>query len=407
MKIRTKIFLIITLIILVLAIAGSCIYYFLFFKKIDAGKKEIPTTSASSSYETRLEMLEDNFSDFSYRLKFVETEDEYFRNSFEEFKKDFELIKEQIKLLDENEEKVSEIEAKMQQLENKLNNLNNSLNLVFSNYSNANLLINGDFRVNQRGKTSLSNIQGYFIDRWNFLGDGEGLSVQKNNDGSVTLINESVDKVAYFCQSVEFAEKYSNQVFTMSIKVLEFSGLSNFYIYDGSVDKQDINSTGILSKTYTTNSDISIFRATISIPANSSLTIAWIKLESGSVATAFSPKSYSVELLDCQRYYTIIGNAGWEIFGNGVNSSTTKSVILIVLPVEMREKPKFSYTGSFRLIIGGGAPSVSKLEMDIYASSKRAIVLDATSSGLSTTSSASMLGANNSNAKLIFDAEIY
>ena len=33
--------------------------------------------------------------------------------------------------------------------------------------------------------------------------------------------------------------------------------------------------------------------------------------------------------------------------------------------------------------------------------------IDATSTGLSTSNAASMLGANNSNAKLMFDAEIY
>lgn len=182
MKKGTRIFLIITSIILILAIAGGCIYYFLFYKKSDAGKKEIPTTSASSTYASRIEMLEDNFSDFSYRLKFVETEDEYFRNSFEEFKKDFELIKEQIKFLDENAEKVSEIEAKMQQLENKLNNLNNSLNLVFSNYSNANLLINGDGLIkNQEGRVSqncLRNTHPLALTTGQRANSGSGLFLQ-------------------------------------------------------------------------------------------------------------------------------------------------------------------------------------------------------------------------------------
>ena len=142
------------------------------------------------------------------------------------------------------------------------------------------------------------------------------------------------------------------------------------------------------------------------MPANSSLTISWAKLEAGSVSTLYSPKSYSEEFLACQRYYSVIGKSGWEIFGNGVNSSTTKSTILILLPVEMRVRPKFSYSGNFRLIIGGNAPSVSKLENDIYASSTRVMCIDAISTGLSTSNSASILGANNSNAKLIFDAEL-
>ena len=52
-----------------------------------------------------------------------------------------------------------------------------------------------------------------------------------------------------------------------------------------------------------------------------------------------------------------------------------------------------------------GSSEYTKLENDGYASSPRVMCIDATSTGLSTSNAASMLRANNSNAKLMFDAE--
>ena len=148
--------------------------------------------------------------------------------------------------------------TEIQKIKNQIDILNSKL----SNISNPNILINGDFKINQRGKTSLSNIQSYFVDRWQFLGEGEGLSVSIS-DGSIKIVNTSNNLTAYFCQSVEFPERYSNQTFSISAKVLEFSGSPSFYIYDGTVEKQEINNTGVLSTTKTTSSNISIFRATL------------------------------------------------------------------------------------------------------------------------------------------------
>lgn len=227
--------------------------------------------------------------------------------------------------------------------------------------SNPNLLINGNFIINQRGGTIYSTVNKYTVDRWKLVNGT--LEVKTNGillNGTITQTFEKVP-TGELTASVdrsngEVDASYENGVFTISAQ---------------------------------------------------NVLIGWAKLEVGNVATLFCPRSVEMETLDCKRYYVSIGKNGWEIFGNGVNSSTTKSTILILLPVEMRVRPTFSYSGNFRLLLGGSAPSVSKLENDGYASSPRVMCIDATSTGLSTSNAASMLGANNSNAKLMFDAEIY
>jgi hypothetical protein len=174
--------------------------------------------------------------------------------------------------------------------------------------SNPNLLINGDFRVNQRGQTSYSfpTNSGYANDRWNV---SRITNIIENDDGSITI--SSPNSYGQVRQYVEDCDKYLGKTLTLSVKVSALSqttgGTPSIRITDstGSIT-QPIKSTGIVTVTKT----IDLTATSLSIVvfynnganADTNITIEWAKLEICSVATEFSPRPYAEELAMCLRY---------------------------------------------------------------------------------------------------------
>lgn len=166
--------------------------------------------------------------------------------------------------------------------------------------SNPNLLINGDFQVNQRGQASY-NIQNnswtwvYTLDRWRLYGLSN-LTVTKNTDGTITITNNSGTH-AHFAQPFEKPFVLGNYV--MSANVLNVSG--DVYLRANGVTTEiDYKlSVGVNSSKINLAPDsISLF-----FNGNSSITLEWVKLESGTVATPFIPRHYTEEFIMCRYYY--------------------------------------------------------------------------------------------------------
>lgn len=133
--------------------------------------------------------------------------------------------------------------------------------------SNPNLLINPDFRINQRGFDFLHNVNDnsncYFVDRWCLL-PGQGMAI--NDDNTVTISGG--------CN--QFLENDIGSNVTASVGVVSGSATAN---YDPETKKFSITTDG------------------------ESAVISWAKLEIGSAATAFTPPDPATELLKCRRYY--------------------------------------------------------------------------------------------------------
>lgn len=184
--------------------------------------------------------------------------------------------------------------------------------------SNPNLLINPDFKINQRGKTSYT-ISGfeYTVDRWRISGctvsvSDNGLTIQ-NVDSSGSWISQKF-------------EKELKGVFTLSVKVSSISGKVHLTNSDNSII---ITSAGIHSTTLSGLSEFNMF-----VETGSSVTFEWAKLEKGSIATPFVAPNPTEELMKCQRYYAkTVGEL------RAYSNAGTSFGVTVNLPTKMRTKP--------------------------------------------------------------------
>lgn len=168
--------------------------------------------------------------------------------------------------------------------------------------SNPNLIINGDFRVNQRGKTSYTGAI-YTIDRWQ---GSAYLTVTPQANGGVVLSSNGGQ--SYFIQRIEDTDALWGKTITMSFSVngVVYSATgtlpSNIPSQGDSFITSDWVNSSIRARLYYYLSSKTL-AFTIDINNNATATIDYTKLEIGSIATAFSPRPYAEELALCQRFY--------------------------------------------------------------------------------------------------------
>ena len=225
--------------------------------------------------------------------------------------------------------------------------------------SNPNLLINGNFKINQRGKTTYNIVGQYTVDRWKLV------------SGSVSVVDNGIRLNGTI-----------SQVFEKPIQ--------------GEIVASVDSSNGMV--------DVGCSSSGVNITATDVI-ISWVKLERGNIATKFIPKSETEELNDCYRYYFKNGSSTnkWFLYGSASTNFSTSASCLIYLPVEMRTTPTLTYTGNFRFIASGDKGySISKMTVGHIGSNT--ISLSLTGSGFSGTG---FLNGNDSVGYLMFDAEIY
>ena len=239
-----------------------------------------------------------------------------------------------------------------------------------------NLLINGDFKVSQRGTytstTTLTNTATYYLDRWKFYtfvntsGTFQHKLDQTLPDGTVTNTHlhtsTSSDMNAPLVQLVEDHKAVWGKHFTVSFWYK--SNKETYYnIWNGTSQIHFLvpSSGGAWKKweqTYKLKENGAYFRLefyshTIEMTSGSYLELAQVQIELGKVATPFEHRSYGEELVLCQRYFcssfptgtapahglniNYQGVAGWTTF-----SSTTARSPFIYYPVTMRATPSLT-----------------------------------------------------------------
>lgn len=170
-------------------------------------------------------------------------------------------------------------------------------NYLGTKFSNPNLLINPDFKINQRGKSTYSSTgAGCTVDRW----VGTNVNTVVNSDGSVSV--SSLSGTGYYTQH---EENISYGKHTYSIYVQAITGtVKSFY---KSKDSKDVE-LGTLKQGLNTFTSVddgfkSFF---LSVAGGSSVTLKYAKVEQGTVATSFVAPNPAEELVKCRRYYNFI-----------------------------------------------------------------------------------------------------
>lgn len=164
-------------------------------------------------------------------------------------------------------------------------------------FSNPNLLINPDFKINQRGQSEYayqtSGATQYTVDRFRVV----FLNVKTASDGLILNANGTNAGGGYISQVLEDAVKGDT---ILSFKVSAVAGtieFRNLNSADGG-DTITISSNGI----YTIEGN-NTKKVIVHITKGSSCKIEWMKLEPGSIATPFVAPNPADEKKRCQ-YFT-------------------------------------------------------------------------------------------------------
>lgn len=164
-------------------------------------------------------------------------------------------------------------------------------------FSNPNLLINSDFKINQRGESEYayqaSGATQYTVDRFRVV----FLNVKTASDGLILNANGTNANGGYFSQVLEDAVKGDT---ILSFKVSAVAGTIEFRNLN-SADAGDtvtISSDGVYTIKGTNTKKVIAH-----LLKGSSCKIEWIKLEQGSIATPFVNPNPADEKKRCQ-YFT-------------------------------------------------------------------------------------------------------
>ena len=170
--------------------------------------------------------------------------------------------------------------------------------------SNPNLLINPDFKINQRRFVSGNTIANteYSLDRWRI--GYSNLNLLK----SINITSSGIELVT--------ANGAGNGYYADFHQPFENSLPSGYYTMSGKIDGVIRTFTGYLGE----NADSVLFDGVFVLYHTSfairfyddTRKIEWVKLEIGQVATQFVPPDPATELLKCQRYYYRSGLIGFD-----------------------------------------------------------------------------------------------
>jgi len=276
-------------------------------------------------------------------------------------------------------------------------------------HSNPNILINGNFQVNQRGKTSYSSSSSsviYAVDRWCFSKmSGSTCVVEKNK---VTLTASGSSRNDFFMQYVANPSFYSDRTVTLSVSYQNLKGKFALGIWDGSSFSQTAwatanNGTITLTKTIQSSCTSLSCEFLKDLETNISIEILYAKLEIGKIATAFYQRNYDEELELCKPYFVRLkAKSSYTVFATGISCSTTKSIVFI--PHRMRTSPAVSYSGSIKILNSSSYKTVSSVSVDSFGSF--GVALACTGSSYTSGQGALLSSQNDSSAYIDLDAEM-
>lgn len=226
-----------------------------------------------------------------------------------------------------------------------ISTLQTNFSKISNNLSNPNLLINGDFRVNQRGQASY-NGSGYAVDRWRISGVQFNVSAKE-------IVNSSDSNWGYVYQKIEDTNALLG-------KKITYSAIIDGVLYKNTVEVPASPSAGVVG-TYCNTPKGNLYAwyygdgymgIDIGVKPLQSVVVEWVKLELGEVATSFNPKPIAEEFTMCQRFFkNLYANEQFYI----VRASDT---IRTSIKFNMRIIPTFTQVNTLRVFQIGTSTTV-------------------------------------------------
>lgn len=259
-------------------------------------------------------------------------------------------------------------------------------NYLGTKFSNPNLLINPDFKINQRGATNYEQ-QGYSVDRWKIW----NVTVTPSANGGITVKSDKYSDTGNILQYLENATEGDS---TLSCYVTSVSGTVTMVADDDSqvILKQGLNvvHTSKSTKTFT-----------IFLNRGTSITLKWVKLEQGKVATEFIAPNYAEEILKCQRFYVVLESS---LAGYGANNAI---YIPFARGVYMRNSRNVIFKGNNKqtfLRVNGTGKQISFSTTNGYANNQYVRVY---TNPVDTSLNNTAIGIDLNDVTISVDAEIY
>lgn len=249
---------------------------------------------------------------------------------------------------------------------------------IAERFSNPNLLLNSNFRVDQRGRGTYTNNTTrpmYTLDRWMSI----NTNVVYNVDGTATITSlATTDKSAWFKQILEHA---INDTCTLSCNITAVTGSA--YLYNHANGKKIVKGLNTVTLSY-------LKEASIELKQGASITIEWIKLEKGSKATAYVAPNYANELQRCMMYYNVVNTSLNGYF-------TTQMYVGCETLLNMRTKPTVKGVGSIWVYYYGGNTKYKFSDLQSIALTKYSEI----------TLLVAPSGASQQNMTVVFDEDSY
>lgn len=226
---------------------------------------------------------------------------------------------------------------------------------VATNIANPNLLINGNFTINQSGKKTnyASENNTYIIDRW--LGT-EGMGIYFFNP---MYIQKDEDyEIGYLKQIIDYIDILADKELCLSIKGRLDEADSDYFVsmpvkFSSSAPEED---TIIASKQVFEGLTLEFVHLAsgyvcvqLKVETAIDIPIDYIKLEYGSVPTALCPTTYAEELLKCQRYCYLIQLQRQDYFFTGTSDGNNYLFFRVTLPCLLRTTPTITSTATFMI----------------------------------------------------------
>ena len=226
-----------------------------------------------------------------------------------------------------------------------------------------NRIINGDFKVSQRGTyssaTTITNWQ-YYVDRFGCYGQSNGAKLTHTDNSLKLEAFTTATNRMFVITKLETVDIQKNTTYTLSFYVTTNS--SNFRVHVNDLSSPVLTYTspsvvvpnGVRTKvsvpvtvgaTVTTVFEIAIGlfasgRNNVAITSGDYFVLEEVQLELGKVATPFEHRSYGEELALCQRYFEKIDihYSGIPV-GLGQNFQNRKAIGPFIFKQEKRATP--------------------------------------------------------------------